>query len=296
LIQPYFLLPKPEGREPIAGFEGVYRWGYDSIHSKIESDLEAGVRAFLFFGVSDVKDAQGSPGWQEESAIPMGLQRAKRHFGDAAVFFADVCLCPFTDHGHCGVLRENRVDNDATLDRLSKIALVYAQAGADFIAPSDMMDGRIGAIRRSLDEGGFSSTGILAYTAKYASSYYGPFRNALDSSPQQGDRSAYQMDFRRKAEALRELALDCEEGADLVMVKPALAYLDIIADFRRESTVPVVAYSVSGEYQMTKQMAAAGLADGRKLMLENLYAIRRAGAHSIITYAASEIAQKGWLR
>lgn len=295
LIQPYFILDRASGTEPIPGFGGVSRWGYESLLPRLEQDVERGIRSFLLFGATSVKDGNGSAAWHEESAIARALPLYRRHFGSSALFFTDVCLCPYTDHGHCGVLEGDSVANDASIELLVKSALLHAQAGADFVAPSDMMDGRVGAIRKSLDAAGYAGTGILAYTAKYSSAYYGPFRNALDCAPQRGDRSSYQMDYRRSAECLRELELDCAEGADLVMVKPALAYLDVIAAFREKSPVPVVAYSVSGEYQMVKQMAEAGLADERRLLLENLYAIRRAGAQSIITYAASEIAEKGWI-
>ncbi len=296
LVQPYFLADKPGAIDPISGFTEVNRYGIDALSKQIEGDLERGVKSFLLFGGSGHKDELGSASLKSGAQIPQALKKLRERFGDDPVLFTDVCLCPYTSHGHCGVLDGDRIDNDASLEPLAQMALVHAQAGADFVAPSDMMDGRIGAIRKKLDNAGHSETGILAYTAKYASSYYGPFREALDSSPKKGDRSTYQMDFRSSTEAVRELELDLEEGADIVMVKPALAYLDIIQTFRERSTVPVAAYSVSAEYQMVKELAAKGMADERKLALENLTAIARAGAQIIVTYFASPMAKKGWLK
>lgn len=297
LIQPYFLSPKSIESEPIAGFSGVNRWGEQALVRRIGEDRERGVSHFLLFGAAEEKDPHGSESAAAEKGIARTLRRLKREFGQSVVLYTDVCLCPYTTHGHCGVWDGKQVVNDASVDLIAKMAVAHAEAGADFVAPSDMMDGRIGAIRSALDERGFQDTGILAYTAKYASNYYGPFREALDSSPEGGsDRSGYQMDFRNRREALRELRLDTAEGADMVMVKPALAYLDIISEFRTQSDLPVVAYSVSGEYQMVKLMAQAGLADEKRLALENLMAIKRAGASAIITYFASSAAEKGWLR
>lgn len=296
LVQPYFLTDAPTAQEPITGFSEVFRWGIDSLSKQIEGDLEKGVKSFLLFGGSQAKDERGSASLKSDGQIPQALKKLRQRFGDAPVLFTDVCLCPYTSHGHCGVLEGDHIVNDASLEPLAQMALVHAQAGADFVAPSDMMDGRIGYLRKKLDSAGLTETGILAYTAKYASSYYGPFREALDSSPKKGDRSSYQMDFRSSTQALLELELDLEEGADMVMVKPALAYLDIIQKFRERSTVPVAAYSVSAEYQMVKELAAKGMADEKKLALENLTAIARAGAQVIVTYFASPMAKKGWLK
>jgi porphobilinogen synthase len=294
LIQPYFLAADKKAQEPITGFSNVYRWGVDSLSKKIESDLERGIHGFLLFGGATDKDEMGSGSGDPQALIPQALRTLRARFGKSILLFSDVCLCPYTSHGHCGVLEGDEIHNDASLTPLAKMALIHAEAGADFVAPSDMMDGRIGFIRETLDASGKENVGILAYTAKYASSYYGPFREALDSAPK-GDRATYQMDFRNRTEALRELELDLNEGADLVMVKPALAYLDVIRAFKEISTVPVVAYSVSGEYEMVKALVAKGMADERKMTVENLTAIRRAGANIIITYSASEIAEKGWL-
>lgn len=295
LVQPYFLTDGARAKEPITGFTGVYRWGVETLSAEVEKNLENGVKNFLLFGSAATKDEVGSGAYSDRGVLPDALRALRGRFGENAVFFTDVCLCPFTSHGHCGLLEEGHILNDESLEPLTKMALVHAEAGADFVAPSDMMDGRIGAIRRALDEKGFGGTGILAYTAKYASAYYGPFREALGSAPK-GDRATYQMDFRNTKEAERELRLDVAEGADMVMVKPALAYLDIIARFSQLTDVPIAAYSVSGEYEMVKQLAAKGMADERKLVVENLTAIRRAGAQIILTYFAGEMAEKGWLR
>lgn len=297
LIQPYFSTAKPVEFEPIAGFSSVRRWGTEALVRRVEKDLERGVRSFLLFGASEVKDASGSESVSPEGALPKAIRFLRKEFGAVPNIYTDVCLCPYTSHGHCGVWRSGQVDNDATVALLSQTALVHAEAGADFVAPSDMMDGRVGAIRAALDGAGKQNVGVLAYTAKYASHYYGPFRQALDCAPEAGsDRRGYQMDFRNRLEAKREARLDTQEGADMLMVKPALAYLDIISDFAAQSELPILAYSVSGEYQMVKLMAKEGLADERALAMENLFAIRRAGASGIITYFASEAAEQGWFR
>ncbi|MCC6868137.1 MAG: porphobilinogen synthase [Burkholderiales bacterium] len=295
LIQPYFVAERDVDREPIEGFTGIHRWGIDALTDEIATDLVHGVRHFLLFGSSPERDERGSAASAADSRVAQAVRRLRERLGDAPTLFTDVCLCSYTSHGHCGVVKGAQVDNDATLSRLAAVACAHAAAGADFVAPSDMMDGRVGAIRTALDDAGFANVGILAYTAKYASAYYGPFRNALDSSPEGFDRAGYQMDFRNRREALRELDLDLDEGADLVMVKPALAYLDVVADLAAASDVPVCAYSVSGEYEMVKQMARVGLADERALAIENLTAIRRAGAQAILTYFASTIARERWL-
>ncbi|MBY0371756.1 porphobilinogen synthase [bacterium] len=296
LVQPYFVSPLKIDSEPIPGFGDVRRYGKEALLHQVEKDLENGVRHFLLFGAAAEKDAVGSESANEDAAVPQALQRLKAAFGSQASFYADICLCPYTSHGHCGVWEQGQVVNDASVELLVKSAVVHAQAGADFVAPSDMMDGRVGAIRQGLDTAGYTDTGILSYTAKFASQYYGPFRHALDSAPEAGsDRRGYQMDSRNVRESLRELRLDIEEGADMVMVKPALAYLDILAQVRANCDVPVLAYSVSGEYQMVRLMAEAGLATERDLAVENLQAIRRAGASAIITYFASRAAEQRWL-
>jgi len=295
LVQPYFLAESPRAQEPITGFTEVYRWGVDSLSGQIEKNLKHGIKGFLFFGSTTKKDEVGSGAYDEKGLLPEAIRVIKQRFGSQAVLFTDVCLCPYTNHGHCGVIEGNKVVNDASLPLLADMALAHARAGADFVAPSDMMDGRVGAIRQRLDEQGFQDTGILAYTAKYASAYYGPFREALASAPQGTDRATYQMDFANTGEALRELRLDISEGADMVMVKPALPYLDIISKLSEASDIPVAAYSVSGEYEMVKALVAKGMADEKKMILENLFAIRRAGAQLILTYHASQVSEQRWL-
>lgn len=297
LIQPYFLAAKKDVKEEIRGFEGVYRWGIDALSAKVENDLKNGVSSFLLFGnaTPEEKNEQGSMAYEDKGLLPQAIRTLKERFSRSITLISDVCLCPYTSHGHCGLLEGDKIDNDSSLASLGQMALAHARSGVDIVAPSDMMDFRVGYIRQLLDEQGFDEIAIMAYTAKYASSYYGPFREALGSSPK-GDRSTYQMDFRNRTEAIRELELDLSEGADMVMVKPALAYLDIIQTFKSRSTVPVTAYSVSAEYQMVKLMAAQGLANEQKMALENLTAIRRAGADIIITYFAEKIASEGWLK
>ncbi len=295
MIQPYFLDANPQAKTPINNFSGVYRFGVDSLLKEVETQLDRGLKQFLLFGYAQDKDAVGSKAYGSESLPTKAIAQLKRQFGKDIVLFSDVCLCPYTSHGHCGVTQGESVLNDPSVEALCQMALRHAEAGVDFVAPSDMMDGRVGALRATLDQKGFFDTGILSYTAKYRSHYYGPFRDALDSSPQSGDRATYQMDFRNAKEAVRELQLDVQEGADLVMVKPALAYLDIIHELSRLSPVPVVAYSVSGEYQMIKLAAQAGIATEKELALENLTAIRRAGAQIIISYFAAPMAEQGWL-
>ncbi len=298
LIQPYFL-NAAKGAEPISGFTGVSRFGEEQLLREIERDMKHGVKSFLFFGNALHRDDKASEAASDQSLIVKALKAVRAKFGKEPVLYTDVCLCPYTSHGHCGLVTNGEVDNDKSLNPLAQMSVRHAEAGADFVAPSDMMDGRIGVIRQQLDLAGHAKTGILAYTAKYASSYYGPFREALSSSPTGeggSDRATYQMDFRNLTDAVRELDLDLQEGADMVMVKPALAYLDIIAKFRELSPVPVVAYSVSGEYEMVKALAKAGLADEAKLATENLTAIFRSGAHAVITYFASIGAEKGWFK
>lgn len=296
LIQPYFLSWKGDEKaeEPIAGFSGVSRWGIDALCRRVETDRERGVRNFLLFGATAQKDAQGSEAASGGAILPRAVAALKSRFGQDILLMSDVCLCPYTADGHCGITREKEISNDESVEALCQAAQRHAEAGVDFVAPSDMMDGRIGAIRRTLDQKGFSGVGILSYTAKYRSAYYGPFREALDSAPSHGDRSTYQMDFRNSREALRQLALDSAQGADIVMVKPALAYLDVIRSFKESTDLPVAAYCVSGEYQMIKLAAESGIASERELVIESLTAIRRAGAQVIVTYHASLAAEKGW--
>ncbi|MFB3909467.1 MAG: porphobilinogen synthase [Candidatus Eisenbacteria bacterium] len=293
LILPLFVRHGSGLREPVSSMPGVERLSIDRLVEECSEAQAAGVPAVILFGIPERKDATGTEGYDDEGIVPRAI-RALRESLPGLSIWADVCLCEYTDHGHCGVLRDGTVDNDATLDLLARAALAYARAGADVVAPSDMMDGRVGAIRSALDEAGFEQTAICSYAAKYASAYYGPFREAAESTPRSGDRKGYQMDPANAREALREVALDVEEGADIVMVKPALAYLDVILRVRSEFDLPVAAYNVSGEYAMLCAAAERGWIDRRAAALETLTAIRRAGADLILTYFAKEAAR--WLR
>ena len=293
LIYPLFAVPGRDVAEPVAAMPGVEHLSVDRLVRRAREVYDLGIRAVLLFGLPVHKDERGS-----EAADPQGVvQQAVRALKDALpelLVITDVCLCAYTSHGHCGIVTaDGRIDNDATLEQLARVALSHAEAGADWVAPSDMMDGRVGAIRRALDEAGYTETAILSYAVKYASAFYGPFREAAHSTPAFGDRRTHQMDPANVREALKEVALDLEEGADLVMVKPALAYLDVIRAVREQFPVPVVAYNVSGEYSLVKAAARQGWVDERAVVLEALTAMRRAGADAIITYHAPDVAR--WL-
>jgi porphobilinogen synthase len=280
-------------REPIASLPGVNRLSPDEAVAEGQRLREAGVGGVILFGIPDRKDETGSEAWNDAAALQDAVRRMKRDVPELALM-TDVCLDEYTSHGHCGVVRDGDVDNDATLPLLARTAVSHARAGADVVAPSDMMDGRVAAIRRELDREGFSGVAILAYAAKAASAYYGPFREAADSAPKFGDRRGYQMDGANRREAMREIALDVAEGADAVMVKPALAYLDIVRDARERFDLPIAAYNVSGEYAMVKAAAANGWIDERRIVLETLTSIVRAGADFVLTYHAGDAAR--WLR
>lgn len=294
LIQVYFVTDGTDVSDEIPGLAGIYRESVDRLLLSLERDFKLGIRSIMLFGVTDRKDAQAGSGYDSQNPVVRAIPEIKRVFGDEMFVAADVCLCGYTDTGHCGVTVDDKIDNDASVTILTDMALALAGAGCDCVAPSDMMDGRVGAIRDALESNGFTDTLIMAYTAKYASAYYGPFREAANSAPGKGDRTGYQMDFRNRTDALRELALDEAEGADFVMVKPALAYLDIISDFAACATVPVVAYNVSGEYAAVKLLAEAGLGEEARLVRENITAIKRAGASVIITYHLRDILTNGW--
>jgi porphobilinogen synthase len=290
LIYPLFAVPGSSVRNPVPSMPGVFQLSVDEL---VQEALEAealGIPGILLFGIPEAKDEVGSGAYAPDGIVQRAVQEVKNRVSDLLVV-TDVCLCEYTSHGHCGVLREGEVANDATLELLARTALSHAEAGADVVAPSDMMDGRVAAIRDTLDENGFSHLPIMAYAAKYASGFYGPFRDAAQSTPQFGDRRSHQMDPANSDEALREIRLDIEEGADIVMVKPALAYLDVIMRARLEVDLPLAAYSVSGEYAMIKATAARGWLDERRIMMEVLTAIKRAGADIIITYHAKDAAQ-----
>lgn len=297
LILPHFVLPRQRGVEPIASMPGIERLGLDDLLPRVEKDLGLGIRSVLLFGIcpDEAKDAHGSEAWNPEAAVPRAVRALKRRFGADLVVMTDVCLCAYTDHGHCGWIEDGRVVNDASLKALASEAVCHAEAGADVVAPSDMMDGRVAAIRDALDARSLVDTAIMAYSVKYASAYYGPFRDAAHSAPGQGDRKSYQMDPANIREALREALLDEEEGADFLMVKPALAYLDIIRAVAEITDRPLAAYNVSGEYSQVKAAAERGWIDEGAVVRENLIAMRRAGADLVITYHAREALEKGWL-
>lgn len=292
LVYPLFINEGMKGKKEIPSMPGIFNLSLDDYLKELEQIAALEIPAVLLFGVPLHKDETGSGAYDPQGIVQQALRFGKKHFPEL-LFVADVCLCEYTSHGHCGVIQDGRILNDETLLLLSRTAVSYAEAGADIIAPSDMMDGRVGAIRKALDEQGFSDTAILAYSAKYASAFYGPFRDAAGSKPAFGDRKAYQMDCANLKEAVKEVELDLEEGADMVMVKPALAYLDVIREISQRVQVPVAAYHVSGEYAMIKAAAANGWIDERAAVLEATTGIRRAGAQIIITYFAKEIA--GWL-
>ncbi|HEX9985736.1 MAG TPA: porphobilinogen synthase [Thermoanaerobaculia bacterium] len=293
LIYPLFIVPNSRPSIEIASMPGVYHLRVREAVDHALRAYDAGIRAVLLFGLPEFKDAIGSASWDPSGPVQQAIEGIKRAVPEMTVM-ADVCLCEYTDHGHCGVIvdRDGRkdVDNDQTLPLLMKQAISFAAAGADFVAPSDMMDGRIGSIRRALDERSLSDVGIMAYSAKFASGFYGPFREAAESTPQFGDRRTYQMDPANAREAMREIELDVAEGADMVMVKPALSYLDVIRAARDRVQLPIAAYNVSGEYAMVKAAAAKGWIDGDRVMNEILTSIKRAGADLIITYHAMEFA------
>jgi porphobilinogen synthase len=266
---------------------GVFHLSVDSLVKEAEEVRDLGIPSILLFGIPEKKDEVGSGAYGKDGIVQRAVRELKKNVSDLLVV-TDVCMCEYTSHGHCGVIKDGDVDNDSTLDLLARTALSHAEAGADMVAPSDMMDGRVGAIRERLDENGFSHIPIMSYAAKYASSFYGPFRDAAHSAPQFGDRRSYQMDPANKREAIREISLDVEEGADIIMVKPALAYLDVIRWARKEFDLPLAAYNVSGEYSMIKAAAEKGWLDGDRVMMEVLTSIKRAGADIIITYFAKE--------
>ena len=289
-VYPLFVMEGRGERRPIASMPGIFNLTVDSAVAEAKAARALGIPALILFGLPEHKDGEGTQAYATDGIVQRALRTLKEAVPELQLI-ADVCLCEYTDHGHCGVVANGEVQNDATLPLLARMAVSCAQAGADIIAPSDMMDGRVLAIRRALQEAGHTDTPILAYAAKYASGFYGPFREAAQSTPQFGDRRGYQMDPANVREALKEVALDIEEGADLVMVKPALAYLDVIARVKERFDVPVAAYNVSGEYAMLKAAAKAGWVEGDRVMLEILTSIKRAGADLILTYHALEAAR-----
>ncbi len=289
LIYPMFVMEGLQGKEEISAMPGQYRYGMDSVNQKIETLLNKGVSSIMLFGIPKHKDECGSSAYDSQGIIQQAVREIKRNFPEMYVI-TDVCMCEYTSHGHCGMLKGNYVDNDTTLELLSKTALSHVEAGADMVAPSDMMDGRISGIRNTLDAYGFVETPIMSYAVKYASSFYGPFREAAGSAPSFGDRKSYQMDFHNVKEGIKEAQLDVEEGADIIMVKPALSYLDVIHRVAEEVNLPVAAYSVSGEYSMVKVAGKLGYIDEEKIICEMAVSTYRAGADIYLTYFAEELA------
>jgi porphobilinogen synthase len=290
LIYPLFIVPGKKVKNEVRSMPGVYQISVDQLASETKELLSIGVKSVMLFGIPEKKDGVGSGAHDKDGIVQRAIRELKNKSPELLVI-TDVCLCEYTDHGHCGFLVNDEVDNDTTLEILAKTALSHARAGADIVAPSDMMDGRVAEIRATLDENNLEMIPIMSYAVKYASAFYGPFRDAADSTPQFGDRRGYQMDPANSREALREATLDVDEGADLLMVKPALAYLDIISKLRDEFDLPLAAYHVSGEYAMIKAAAAKGWIDGERVMQETLLSIKRAGADIIITYFAKEMAR-----
>lgn len=291
LIYPVFVEAGENKKTEITSIPGQYRYTLDRLNEGIEEAISFGVFRFMLFGIPAEKDERGSGAYEENGIIQRAVGQLKKTFGDRIQVITDVCLCEYTSHGHCGVLCEEGVANDETLEIIGQVALSHAKAGCDMVAPSDMMDGDVGHIREVLDQAGFTHIPIMSYSVKYASAFYGPFREAAGSKPQFGDRNSYQMDFHNQREALKEVDLDLAEGTDFIMVKPALSYLDVISRVKERTNTPLVAYSVSGEYAMIKACASQGLMDEHRLMCETAISIFRAGADILITYYAKELAQ-----
>ena len=294
-VYPYFIAKGKNIISPVDAMPGINRFSPDKLLADVEKGLKTGVNKILLFGTGEDKFEDAHSSHDENSVVAETIKLLKKQFSEDLYVITDVCLCAYTTHGHCGILEHDFVQNDRTLDVLSRMALAHAQAGADMVAPSDMMDGRVRAIRELLDKNRFENTAIMSYAAKFASAYYGPFREAADSAPGKGDRKTYQMDFRNGREAVLEAALDEKEGADIIMIKPALAYLDVIRAVRENTFLPVACYNVSGEYTMVKTAAAANFIDEEGIVMENMHAFARAGAGIIISYHTRDIFERGWL-
>ncbi len=294
-VYPMFVCKGSKVKNEIKAMPGVCHYSPDTLVKEVEKLLKLGINKLLLFGVGDKKSETAKSSKSQKSAVPTAIRRLRAEFGKDLYLITDVCVCAYTTHGHCGVLTGGQVLNDPSLEILSDMALAHAKAGADMVAPSDMMDGRVAAIREKLDDNGHNTVGIMSYSTKFASAYYGPFREVADSSPQKGDRKGYQMDIRNGREALKESLIDEEEGADILMVKPALAYLDVIQNIKNHTLLPLACYNVSGEYSMVKVAAQAGLVDEASIVMENMYAFSRAGADIIITYHVKDILSKGWM-
>ena len=294
-IYPYFVVPGKNVVHPIDAMPGVSHFSVDELLKDVEKGLKIGINKILLFGVGEDKTEDASSSFSANSVVVKAVSALKEKFGDSIYVVTDICVCAYTTHGHCGIIHNDYVHNDSSVEVLAKMALAHARAGADMVAPSDMMDGRISAMRDLLDKNGYENTAIMSYSIKYASAYYGPFREAADSAPQKGDRKSYQMDYRNGNESMTEGIIDEAEGADILMVKPALAYMDVIFNLRQTTLLPIACYNVSGEYSMVKAAAANGWIDEQKIVMENMYSFARAGANIIITYHTKDIFEKGWL-
>lgn len=294
-IYPYFIVPGNGVTHAIDSMPGVNHFSTDTLIRDVEKGLELGVNKIMLFGVGDEKSEDAHAAYHDHSLVPSAVRELKKKFGDDLYIVTDVCVCSYTTHGHCGIMKDDYVQNDETVEVIAKMALTHVQAGADMLAPSDMMDGRIGAMRNLLDSNGYVNAAIMSHATKFASAYYGPFREAADCAPSKGDRKAYQMDFRNPEEALREALLDQSEGADVLMVKPALAYMDVIHNLKQNTELPIACYNVSGEYAMVKAAAEKGWIDEQKIVMETMHAFARAGASIITTYHIRDMVEKNWI-
>lgn len=294
-VYPYFVVPGNGIIKPIDAMPGIKHFSTDNLLKDVEKGLKLGVNKIMLFGVGDEKSDDAKSAYDPHSLVPVSVKELKKNFGDDLYVVTDVCVCSYTTHGHCGIMKDDYIQNDLSVDLIAKMALTHAEAGADMLAPSDMMDGRVAAIRYKLDANGFVNTAIMSHATKFASAYYGPFREAADCAPNKGDRKAYQMDFRNPTEAVREALLDEGEGADVLMVKPALAYLDVISKLKQNSDLPIACYNVSGEYSMIKAAAEKGWIDEQKVVMETMYAFARAGASIITTYHIRDIVENNWM-
>lgn len=294
-IYPYFVVPGNGITKAIDAMPGINHYSTDTLLSDVERGLKLGLNKIMLFGVGEEKSEDAHQAYNPQSLVPVTVKALKNAFGDDLYVVTDVCVCSYTTHGHCGILSDGYVQNDISVDLISKMALTHAEAGADMLAPSDMMDGRVAAIRQTLDDKGHENVAIMSHATKFASAYYGPFREAADCAPSKGDRKAYQMDFRNPKEALREAISDENEGADVLMVKPGLAYLDIIKDLSQQTNLPIACYNVSGEYAMVKAAAERGWIDEQKVVMETMHAFARAGAQVITTYHIKDILEQKWM-
>lgn len=294
-VYPYFVVPGTQVVKPIDAMPGVNHFSIDTLLKDVEKGLSLGVNKIMLFGVGDEKSDNAASAYHPASLVPTAVRELKKNFGDDLYVVTDVCVCSYTSHGHCGIVTDDYVQNDVSVELIAKMALTHAAAGADMLAPSDMMDGRVSAIRTHLDSNGFENVAIMSHATKFASAYYGPFREAADCAPSKGDRKTYQMDFRNGSEAIREALLDQSEGADVLMVKPALAYLDVISQLKQNVNLPIACYNVSGEYSMIKAAAQRGWLDEQKVVMETMHAFARAGANIITTYHIRDIVEQKWM-